>query len=105
MLSFSALCDPTRRRIVERLAGVDFLSASEIACAFSQSPPAISQHLKILREAQLVRVKKRAQQRLYSLNPVGVDAVSLWALQQRQIWNQRFDALEAHLARVTNNKP
>ncbi|PQP89141.1 metalloregulator ArsR/SmtB family transcription factor, partial [Paenibacillus sp. AR247] len=66
--TFSALADPTRRGILELLAGNPELSATQIYERFDVSPQAISQHLKILRETQLVRVEKRAQQRIYSLN-------------------------------------
>ncbi len=58
------------------------------------SPPAISQHLKVLREAGLVQVEKRAQQRIYSINSDAIREVEDWAEQVTQLWNQRFDALE-----------
>ena len=66
---FSALAEPTRRSILEMLASEGRLSASEIADRFPVSAPAISQHLKVLREAKLVQVEKRAQQRIYEINP------------------------------------
>ncbi len=69
MDKFTALSDPTRRKIIEMLAHGSALSAREICDQFSVSSPAISQHLKILREANLVRMEKRAQQRIYQLNP------------------------------------
>lgn len=94
MDSFSALADPTRRRIVELLARSGPLAASEISAQFAVSPSAISQHLKILREANLVWMEKRAQQRIYHLNPEGMHAVEDWARQLEQRWSQRFDALE-----------
>jgi DNA-binding transcriptional ArsR family regulator len=58
------------------------------------SPPAISQHLKVLREANLVHMEKRAQQRIYQLNPDAMFELEGWARQMTQLWNQRFDALE-----------
>ncbi|HZW03625.1 MAG TPA: metalloregulator ArsR/SmtB family transcription factor [Anaerolineaceae bacterium] len=94
MDTFSALADPTRRRIVEILASTGPLSASEISDQFAVSPSAISQHLKILREAELVRVEKRAQQRIYHINPDAMHELQDWAGQLRQLWNRRFDALE-----------
>ena len=66
---FSALAEPHRRSILEMLASEGQLSASAIARKFRVSPPAISQHLKVLREAGLLRMEKRAQQRLYQVNP------------------------------------
>ncbi len=70
------------------------LSASEIGEQFPVSPPAISQHLKVLREAKLVLVEKRAQQRLYRLNPEAVFELEGWARRLAELWNARFDALD-----------
>jgi DNA-binding transcriptional ArsR family regulator len=97
MDKFSALSDPTRRSIVEMLARNGALSATQISSHFQVSPPAISQHLKILREAKLVLVEKRAQQRIYRLNPEAVLEVEQWTSQLMQLWNRRFEALDALL--------
>jgi DNA-binding transcriptional ArsR family regulator len=94
---FSALSDPNRRKIIELLANHGPLSAAEICAAFQVSPPAISQHLKALREANLVWVEKRAQQRIYRINPQAMQQVEGWARQMLDLWNQRFDALDAVL--------
>ena len=91
---FSALADPTRRKIIEILAANGQLSATEICEKFPISPPAISQHLKILREAELVRMQKRAQQRIYQINPDKMLALHDWTQQITQLWSQRFDSLE-----------
>jgi DNA-binding transcriptional ArsR family regulator len=64
---------------------------------FDVSPSAISQHLKVLREAKLVLMEKRAQQRLYRINPQAMLEVEDWARQMTRLWQQRFDALEAVL--------
>jgi DNA-binding transcriptional ArsR family regulator len=94
MDKFSALADPTRRSILEMLAKDKALSATEIASRFAVSPPAISQHLKILREAELVRMEKRAQQRIYRINPSAMREVEDWTARMLQLWNERFDALD-----------
>ena len=73
------------------------LSATNISARFPVSPPAISQHLKVLREAHVVVMEKRAQQRMYQLNPDALFELEGWARQMTQLWNQRFDALEAVL--------
>ncbi len=91
---FSALADPTRRKILEMLAQKGEMPASEIAEQFSASPPAISQHLKSLREADLVLVEKRAQQRIYTLNPQALLELEGWARQMMQLWNERFEAFD-----------
>jgi DNA-binding transcriptional ArsR family regulator len=58
------------------------------------TPQAVSQHLKVLREAKLVRVEKQAQQRIYRINPEAMLELEEWARQLRQLWNDRFDAFE-----------
>ncbi len=94
MDKFSALADPTRRAILEMLATSGQLSATEISDRFQVTPSAISQHLKVLREAKLVQMEKRAQQRLYQINPAAVVEVAVWAGQLTQRWNERFEALD-----------
>ena len=94
---FHALAEPTRRAIVELLAREGALSASDIGARFPISAPAVSQHLKVLREAGLVRVEKRAQQRIYRVNPEAMAVVETWAAAVRRQWERRFDALDALL--------
>jgi DNA-binding transcriptional ArsR family regulator len=94
MQGLSALGDPTRQRIVEILAG-GALRAGEIASRFDVSPPAISQHLKALRKANLVRVRRDAQRRIYELNPEGVRELADWISRLREFWPQKLDALES----------
>ncbi len=91
---FSALSDPTRRKILELLANQGELSATQIYAKFQISPPAISQHLKVLREANLVKMDKRAQQRIYQINPEAVHELEDWTKQLAQQWNKRLDVLE-----------
>lgn len=91
---FSALADPTRRSIIELLSQNGELSATQIGERFQISPPAISQHLKVLREANLVLVEKRAQQRIYRVNRQAMQELEEWTALITQRWNQRFDALE-----------
>lgn len=94
MDKFYALAEPRRRRIVQMLASKGQLSATDICKSFNVSPPAISQHLKVLREARLVQVEKRAQQRIYQINPSAMLELEVWAKQMTQFWNQRFEALD-----------
>jgi DNA-binding transcriptional ArsR family regulator len=97
MDQFIALADPTRRQIIEMLADHGALSATVIADNFPMSAPAISQHLKVLREANLVVMEKRAQQRIYRLNPDAMLEVDVWVRRLTQRWNERFAALDAVL--------
>jgi len=94
---FVALADPTRRTILEILASNGELSATDIYEHFPVSPQAVSQHLKVLREAKLVEMEKRAQKRLYRLNPQTLSQFEAWVTQMRQRWSERFDALDAVL--------
>ena len=96
MPGFAALADPTRCRIVEMLADGE-LPAGEIASRFDVSQPAISQHLKVLREARLVRVRVDAQKRLYQLDPVGLAEIDGWLTHVRRFWTGRLDNLEREL--------
>jgi DNA-binding transcriptional ArsR family regulator len=89
MDAFSALADPTRRRIVEMLAERE-LAAGEIARRFDMTAPAVSQHLKILRTAELVRVRNDAQRRLYALEPRGLAGLDEWLNRYRHFWNDRL---------------
>lgn len=93
----TALSDPTRQRIVAMLAASGALSSGEIANQFHLSPPAVSQHLKTLREAKLVRVRADRQRRIYDLNPEGVTELLQWVAQIKAFWNPKLDALEEAL--------
>ena len=96
MSALAALADPTRQRIVEMLARQP-LSSGEIAGRFAMTAPAVSQHLKTLRDARLVLVTVDKQRRIYRLNPEGVDELAAWVTRIRAFWNPRLDALEAAL--------
>jgi DNA-binding transcriptional ArsR family regulator len=97
---FAALADPTRQRIVEMLVG-GALCAGDIAGRFELSPPAISQHLKALKAAKLVKVRAEAQKRIYELDPEGLTDLSDWVAKIRAFWNPRLDALEQALRKDT----
>ncbi len=84
MDAFEALADPTRRRIIEMLAERE-LAAGEIARRFDMTAPAVSQHLKILRNADLVRVRNEAQRRMYALEPRGLATLDLWVTRFRRL--------------------
>jgi DNA-binding transcriptional ArsR family regulator len=92
MRSLAALADPTRKKIVEMLAHSD-LGVGEIVGKFDMSPPAISQHLKVLREAGLVRVRARAQHRIYQLDMDGLVEIEGWLSQMRDQCHERLKQL------------
>jgi DNA-binding transcriptional ArsR family regulator len=99
MESFTALADPTRRRIVEMLSAGE-LSAGEISRRFDISAPAVSQHLKALKAARLVRVRVDAQRRIYAIDPQGIAEVDAWLQRVRRFWNPKLDALERELRKA-----
>jgi DNA-binding transcriptional ArsR family regulator len=96
MHAFAALADPTRRQIVEMLAGGE-RTAGDIVRQFDVSAPAISQHLKVLKEARLVTVRAAAQRRIYALDAAGIDEIDAWLSGIRRFWSGRLDALEREL--------
>src|ERR1700720_599308 len=94
---FVALADPIRRNILELLASSGELSATAIYEQSPVSPQAVSQHLKVLREAHLVEMEKRAQKHIYRLNPQTLSQFEAWVQQMQQRWSKRFDALDTIL--------
>ena len=93
---FAALAEPNRRRMIELLARGP-LASGAVADAFPLTPAAVSQHLKALREAGLVRVAIDGPRRIYSLDPDGLAEVDAWIDKVRGFWGARLDALEAAL--------
>ncbi len=96
MPAFAALADDTRLRIVEVLAEDD-RSVNELVELFTISQPAVSRHLRLLRESGVVSVRADGKQRIYRLNPSALTEVSGWADRCRRTWEERFDALGAQL--------
>ena len=98
MEALAALADPIRRQIVEMLADRE-RDAGELAAVFPVSRPAVSRHLRVLREAGLVRVRPQAQRRVYALDPRPLEELARWLERYRGFWGQRLDALETELSR------
>jgi len=96
--AFAALADPTRREIVELLAGGE-RSAGEIAGQFPMSRPGISRHLRVLREHGLVRFREQGQRRLYSLDAGPLAELDEWLERYRRFWTNRLDALDTEIRR------
>ena len=96
MDAFLALADPTRRQIIESLASGES-AFGDLADQFDMSRPAVSQHLKVLREAGLVHVRKDAQRRIYRLNAEGLDELGEWLDSVKRFWGARLDDLERAL--------
>ena len=93
MDTFTALADPTRRQIIESLAAGES-SFGDLADQFEMSRPAVSQHLKVLRDAGIVTARADAQRRIYSLTEDSFDEVEEWLGKVREFWSQRLNRLE-----------
>lgn len=94
--TFSALADPTRRAILARLA-LGEATVGELAEPFHISQPAISKHLRVLETADLITRERRAQSRVCRLKPEAMKAAAAWIEENRRLWEERFDRLDAYL--------
>lgn len=93
MNAFAALADPTRLRIFELIAQGE-KNVGELVEQFTFKAPTISQHLKVLRQANLVTVRSVGQKRIYAVNQQELDHMQAWLNQMRKRWNTHLDALE-----------
>jgi DNA-binding transcriptional ArsR family regulator len=98
MDALAALADPTRRELVELLSAGE-LAAGELADRFPVSRPAVSRHLRVLREAGLVRARVDGKRRMYALDPRPLRELDDWLERYRDLWAQRLDALDTEIAR------
>jgi DNA-binding transcriptional ArsR family regulator len=102
MHAFDVLGDPVRRRILELLADGERTSGAVVevvGAEFGISQPAVSQHLKVLRESGFATVRPDGNRRLYAVDPSGMREVDAWLEQFRGFWAQRLDALGTELRR------
>ncbi|MBN1094255.1 winged helix-turn-helix transcriptional regulator [Blastococcus sp. TML/M2B] len=98
MDALAALADPVRRELVRLLAHGE-VPAGELAERFPVSRPAVSRHLRVLREAGLVTVRAEGKRRLYALDPRPLRELDDWLAAYRDLWAQRLDALDTEIAR------
>ena len=103
-LVFSALADPTRRAILERLAEGD-LTVNQLAEPFAMTQQAVSRHLKVLERARLISRTRTAQSRPCALDAEHLDEAARWIARHRQIWIDRHDRLDEHLAALQAKPP
>jgi DNA-binding transcriptional ArsR family regulator len=95
---YKAIADDNRRIVLDLLAQGE-QSVSAILVRVELSQPALSQHLKILREVGLVRQRREGRQQLYALNPKPLKEISDWVAHYEEFWTQRLAALGEHLER------
>ncbi len=94
--TFDVVAEPHRRRILDALRGGEH-SVGELVNGLGLSQPAVSKHLRVLREAGLVAVRVDAQHRQYRLRPAPLAELDAWLAPYRAFWAGRLDALERHL--------
>ncbi|MDU0287901.1 metalloregulator ArsR/SmtB family transcription factor [Saccharothrix longispora] len=102
MHAFDVLGDPVRRRILELLADGEQTSGAitgAIRAEFALSQPAVSQHLRVLRDSGFTSVRAEGTRRFYAIEPAQLSEVDAWLDQFRRLWEQRLDALGTELAR------
>ena len=100
-----AIADPVRRAILEAL-GRQSLSAGEVAARFAISRPAISRHLRVLRECGLVIDRMEGRRRVYAIDPLPLDPLVRWisGLDSTSTWEQRLNALETEVQRAKRDR-
>ena len=96
--TFSALADETRLGIVERLMSQGELAAGDLVADARISGPAISRHLKVLRESGLIEQRAEGNKRLYSVRPEAVRTIADWTMDHRKFWEAGLDRLEGFLS-------
>ena len=102
--AFGAIADPTRRAILD-LVRVREMSAGDIARRFPVSRPAIAKHVRVLRQAGLLRERREATQRFYSLDPAALEDVDRWLAPYRMFWAARLTDLKRVVEDEAKAKP
>jgi DNA-binding transcriptional ArsR family regulator len=101
--TLGALAEPNRMRIVELLRGGP-RSVNEIVETLELPQPLVSKHLRVLRDAGLVRVRPHAQQRVYELQPAPFEELGTWVLSFQRLWEDRLDTLDNYLQEIKKQK-
>jgi len=94
--ALAVLAEPTRRRIVDALRRSE-ASVGDLVAALDMSQPAVSKHLRVLRDAGVVTSRTAAQQRIYRLEPGPFRELDAWLAPYRLLWTEHLDRLERHL--------
>jgi len=100
---FQAIADPVRRDII-RLLAEEALTVSAVAEKFDISRPAISKHLKILEECDIINIDQQGRERICSIRPVSLIPAFLWLEQYQNLWEEKIDSFEKYLIDLQTNK-
>lgn len=101
--AFAVLAEPNRRRILDLLRERE-RPVGELVAALSVSQPAVSKHLRLLREAGVVEARADAQRRLYRVRPGPLREIDAWLAPYRELWGASLDALEQHLDEMPDER-
>ncbi|HEY3002391.1 MAG TPA: metalloregulator ArsR/SmtB family transcription factor [Kribbellaceae bacterium] len=102
--TWAALVDPNRRALLDVLRERDS-SVNELVARLRLTQPQASKHLRVLREAGLVRVRRDAQRRVYAVDPGPIAELDRWLAPYRRLWNESLDRLGEHLDRSARTEP
>lgn len=103
LATITALAEPNRFRIVELLLSGP-LPVNDLVSRLNLAQPQVSKHLRVLKEAGLVDVEPRAQQRLYELRPESLRELHDWLERYRRLWDERFEQLDELLEELTEKE-
>lgn len=103
-VTFAALADPTRRAILTRLAAGE-ATVGQLAEPFALTQQAISKHIKVLERAGLISRSRAAQARLCRIESAKFEVAAEWIGRHRQIWHDRYNRLDEHLAALQSDNP
>ncbi|WP_428609737.1 ArsR/SmtB family transcription factor [Sedimenticola sp.] len=99
--AFTAIAEPKRREIIERLVGKE-LSVNQLVELTQWNQPMVSKHLGVLKEAGLVSERRYGRQRLYRVNTTKLKPIQIWVRQFEKHWNRQFDQLDDYLSELQN---
>ena len=100
---FQAIADPTRRAIIALIA-IQAMTPNAIAEKFDTSRQAVSKHLKVLHECEVLKQEQKGREIFYSLELEKMKELDIWLEQFRKIWESRFDNLDAYLAKIQKER-
>ncbi len=100
---FQAISDPVRRKIIELISN-EVLTVNEVADKFEISRPAISKHIKILNECEIIQIHKKGRERYCKIEPKNLLPAFLWLEQYQKLWEEKLDSFEHYLIKLKNSK-
>lgn len=100
---YNAIAEPRRREIFE-LVCVGERAVGDVADALGMDQPSVSKHLKVLREVELVNVRRDGRRRLYSADPTALEPIEAWVAKCERLWSRHLDAIEQRAERMARER-